>query len=380
MGFTQAEISRLTFKVQAGNVIDADSGNYWYQSRLENSPAVKQERILNQFSTITSNVPATFNDLVIMTQAGGVLNGIVADEYTGTSTRLTRATAGLDNTWVAYNSYNTPSSGRKWLWINPTGVPSSTGSPTGFYAVSLYSGDPAAGGVAVSTTVGQSGSPQEVGWVWNYDQGLLFLANDFITEITTNPGTYPAGLDLYVRGFRYIGTTGTGAGTTYTIDVPATTTDINLAGSDGSNDPITLTGGTDITITRISDSELSIDYSGSGTCFTAGDGIEITSVTGQPCDTISIDLGDGCGTFGPNLGFDASGDLEFLGVHIFDEGVSVGTFPVLNFLGVDVLAQENAGEPCQVDIYIPPPTFGSHFNTTDGTTNGECNCNTVSFD
>ena len=30
-------------------------------------------------------------------------------------------------------------------------------------------------------------------------------------------------------------------GTTYTVDVPAATTNINLAGSDGSNDAVTLT-------------------------------------------------------------------------------------------------------------------------------------------
>jgi hypothetical protein len=41
-------------------------------------------------------------------------------------------------------------------------------------------------------------------------------------------------------------------GTTYTVDVPAATTNINLAGSDGSNDAVTLTAGTDIALTRVS--------------------------------------------------------------------------------------------------------------------------------
>ena len=49
-------------------------------------------------------------------------------------------------------------------------------------------------------------------------------------------------------------------GTTYTVDVPAATTNINLAGSDGSNDAITLTAGTDIPLTRVSDSEISLHY------------------------------------------------------------------------------------------------------------------------
>ena len=49
-------------------------------------------------------------------------------------------------------------------------------------------------------------------------------------------------------------------GTTYTVDVPAATTNINLAGSDGSNDAITLT--------RISDSEISIASTATGDTYT----------------------------------------------------------------------------------------------------------------
>ena len=42
------------------------------------------------------------------------------------------------------------------------------------------------------------------------------------------------------------------SGTTYAVDVPAATTNINLAGSDGTNDAITLTGGQNITLSRTS--------------------------------------------------------------------------------------------------------------------------------
>jgi len=57
-------------------------------------------------------------------------------------------------------------------------------------------------------------------------------------------------------------------GTTYTVDVPAATTNINLAGSDGSNDAITLTAGTDISLTRVSDSEISIASTATGDTYT----------------------------------------------------------------------------------------------------------------
>ena len=53
-------------------------------------------------------------------------------------------------------------------------------------------------------------------------------------------------------------------GTTYTVDVPTATTNINLAGSDGSNDAITLTQGSNITLTRVSASEISIASTAAG--------------------------------------------------------------------------------------------------------------------
>ena len=118
MGFTKEEVRRLNFKVQAGNVIDADPGNYWYQSLLENQPSVKPARILNQFSTVAANPPANFAAAVALTQPGQPLNGIVADEFTSTSTRLTILTPGLNNTWISYNTYNTAGSGRKDLWVS----------------------------------------------------------------------------------------------------------------------------------------------------------------------------------------------------------------------------------------------------------------------
>ena len=58
------------------------------------------------------------------------------------------------------------------------------------------------------------------------------------------------------------------SGTTYTIDVPAATTNINLAGSDSTNDAITLTGGTDISLTRVSASEISIASTATGDTYT----------------------------------------------------------------------------------------------------------------
>ena len=56
-------------------------------------------------------------------------------------------------------------------------------------------------------------------------------------------------------------------------------------------------------------------------------------------------------------------------IEVQDEGITVETnVRILNFIGADV--QALAGGAGTVAIYIPPPTFASHWNTTDGTTNG----------
>ena len=55
-------------------------------------------------------------------------------------------------------------------------------------------------------------------------------------------------------------------------------------------------------------------------------------------------------------------------ITVQDEGTEISnTVQTLNFIGADV---QVLGSGSLVSIYIPPPAFASHFNTTDGTTTG----------
>lgn len=54
---------------------------------------------------------------------------------------------------------------------------------------------------------------------------------------------------------------------------------------------------------------------------------------------------------------------------VLDDGVSLGNYTSVNFIGADVLAQDS-GTPNQVNIYIPPPVFLSHWDQNDGS-NGD---------
>ena len=50
-------------------------------------------------------------------------------------------------------------------------------------------------------------------------------------------------------------------------------------------------------------------------------------------------------------------------ISIEDEGVSLGVAETINFVGADVRAIKNGTE---IIVYIPSPSFSSHFGTTDG--------------
>ncbi|MCP4321280.1 MAG: hypothetical protein GY787_05420 [Alteromonadales bacterium] len=67
------------------------------------------------------------------------------------------------------------------------------------------------------------------------------------------------------------------SGTTYTIDVPAATTNINLAGSDSTNDAIILTGGQNITLSRTSANEINIATTTLGDTYTINAGAKVGS-------------------------------------------------------------------------------------------------------
>jgi len=61
-------------------------------------------------------------------------------------------------------------------------------------------------------------------------------------------------------------------------------------------------------------------------------------------------------------------------IAVYDEGTLVNaTVTKLNFIGTEVVAKQDGADIAQVDIYIPPPDYVSHYNTTDGSNNGMVN-------
>ena len=68
------------------------------------------------------------------------------------------------------------------------------------------------------------------------------------------------------------------------------------------------------------------------------------------------------------VGLTSIGGGSGLALEIQDEGNVVdANVTVINFIGADVQAQAGGGSGI-VSVYVPPPTFASHFNSQDGTT------------
>ena len=253
MGFSTTEVNKLTFKVQAGGVIDADSGARWYESKLSFSPKVLPERILTNYSLI----PIAGNLATAQSNAAADPTNIEDLSLGANAVQLSRVTAGADNTWISYNTLNDPSSGVKQNWIQPPSIPQASGSPSIGYSVRLYSGDPnGAPGTfqEILTTAEQDNNPGYVGWVFNYDMGLLFIANDLASAISSNTGgNYPGGFDLYITGFRYVGATGGGGGQNIEIEDSgvSVTTDVSKINFTGTGVSIGSTGpgNEDVTVT-----------------------------------------------------------------------------------------------------------------------------------
>jgi len=204
MSYSQLERVVLAAKALAGGVLDSDGRLQWYEAATPFSFVLPGSLVWTQETELKA-CPAS-NLAQAQTYCTGPLTGIVEDRSL-TALRLTPV-PGVNNTWVALETYGDFTT---WIqgWIKPAFIPRTNGLPSTGYAARLFEGDPAVTGTEVLTTEGTTGTGinKSVGWVFNYDLGMLMVAEDF------NGFTDP-----YVRGFVYIGTTASSAQSTGNID------------------------------------------------------------------------------------------------------------------------------------------------------------------
>lgn len=115
--------------------------------------------------------------------------------------------------------------------------------------------------------------------------GLSHADTSTATDLTAASRTYVTALTFDTYGHVTGYSTGTetvtdsDTNTTYDLTVPAGTTAIRLAGNDATNDDVTITGGTNVTVTRTSATELTIAATDTDTTYSAGTGLSLASTT-----------------------------------------------------------------------------------------------------
>lgn len=224
MGFTNQEKINLNSKVLQADVMDALSSAVWFESRLFAGKVIDSRQTWTEFATL-EGLPA---GSLATAQANAAANPTLIQDLSAAASavRLTEVTATNNSTYVALTTFGDFSSARLKNWLQPQQIPQASGAASNGYAIRLFDGDPNAGGTEIFTTDGQTGTGvnKSPGWVWNYSNGILLIADDFYTET----GITPALFDPYVLGFRYIGdTAGSGGGGT---DAERIVLDINQVG------------------------------------------------------------------------------------------------------------------------------------------------------
>ena len=265
---------------QTGNTITINSaaGSYnWNVKDNQGTPVSKtlaNTEVLQFVMASHASAPTA-----VLTDTGG--NSPYIMTLTGKDTTYTTATTsvpGLAPTLPA-------SAGGKFLkadgtwevpaYIPDTGIPAVLTDGANPGVTSLYTNTTAA---AVRTTIGAG------------------TGDGIVTSLTTTGTSGAATLSLGVLNVPNYAV----SDTTYTIDVPNLTTNINLKDSNGGNDAIALTAGTNITIVRNDASQLTFSSTDQyvGTVYNVAAGIGLDTASGSDITgtgTILVDYGPGTG-------------------------------------------------------------------------------------
>jgi hypothetical protein len=148
-----------------------------------------------------------------------------------------------------------------------------------------------------------------------------------------------------------ISSTDTNTNTTYDLTVPDGTTDIRLADSNGTDDDITITGGTNVTVTRTSATELDIAATDTNTTYTlpvtASSGNAVLTLTGaNPASTDPVTIKAGNNVSFSSIGADGFTINSSGGGGGGDGGADV----VANCVGLNTAV--TAGPPSGGDLYL----------------------------
>jgi len=207
VGFSELERIQMSAKLLSGAIKDADSTSQWYESVQHGTTVLAGRQVWTQASLLKANPAAGPGPSAAQVLAATTLNGVIEDlSSTPSAVRLTPV-PGVNNSYVALETYNDFTSARLDNWVQPSFVPLTDGRPSTAYTVRLHNGSPT-GSNEVLTTDGTTGTGanKTVGWFMDYATGLLLVSENFATNYFIQTGNVWAD-DPYILGFRYIGDT-----------------------------------------------------------------------------------------------------------------------------------------------------------------------------
>jgi hypothetical protein len=215
MGFSELERVNIAAKALQAGVVDANPNSVWYEVFNPFTFVVGAEQVWTEMPRLQA-LPA---GNLATAQANAAANADLLQDLSlpADALQMTLVPGTNFSTYAAYATPGVTSSAQLRNWLLPVLVPQGSGAPSNGYAIQLYNGDPAAGGVLVTTTEGTTGvgGNKTVGWTFNYANGLLLFSADFFALT----GIVGAAFDPYIVGFRYVGKTagdgGAGANAEY---------------------------------------------------------------------------------------------------------------------------------------------------------------------
>lgn len=239
MGFSQLERINIAAKALQAGVVDANPSSVWYEVFFPFTFIQSSEQVWTEMPRLRGLTAANR----AQAQANAAANTDLIQDLSADAdaVQMTLVPGTNFSTYAAYATPGDTSSAQVKNWLLPQLVPQSSGAPSNGYAIYLYNGDPAAGGVMITTTEGTTGTGQNktVGWTFNYANGLLLFSADFFTET----GITPAAFAPHITGFRYVGKTAGDSG------APDTAEYVTLTADPGLPNARTLDAGTGIEIT-----------------------------------------------------------------------------------------------------------------------------------
>lgn len=211
MAFSDSDILKLSGAVLAASVIDSNSSSQWFEKRLANNFIIDPETVWSDLPLMKDHYVSNFSEAVQKSNEYPEYFGRIGINSDGTFNDDTAIqmtpVAGTNNaTYIAYNTYNDPSSGVQKGWIQPQLLPRPNGAASAAFQATIWIGKPSEG-KPLLTSAGSDGN-----WVshfWNPAGGVLLISPQDAPPSATIPST-----TLYITGFYYTGNTGGGGGNT----------------------------------------------------------------------------------------------------------------------------------------------------------------------